>query len=611
MLLQAASEPGTPNGGGTAHSHSPMVCPGGGTRRFRTHALDHIRRKDDEEMSVAHPRQLQPLVVPNVHGPVDLLLLSPVPFASGTYRHSPRALSPVFINAADSTQGPTQQRPATAEKMQREREGLGREYMQHRPASQGENARRRLPPPADLDASLASVGSFAFPLSPRDVGAESVDDAIQTLEKGHAPKSMNLRESLDRSEVHAIQRLFEHLAVARSIQALNMSCNHFSDPMCWSLERLLEKNRSCLVLRLGNSRLTDKMCAGVMGALHRNAMSRVTEVYMGNNFAGTLAAESIAQALRPRQGGLQHLQVLNISHNRLGDAGGAMIIEALHSNVGLKTLDLGSNDLAFKSKSAFCKTLRSNRALREIRIERNPGLEDQGLLDILSALRFGMHSELVMIYTVEPLSMFCMDADLSGRDIKFWDNRTVIRFVRDVRSWYGDLSTALFPISSQIWTGIHKCIKRVNGVLLASALFGWHRACFAHAASRARRKRHDKQAIKRPYFNLWINMLTKRVEEPRFLERCRILHSKTVLLHITIWRLTRRHKKLFAAGLHQNSKKNASSWFTFFQNENFPKCHFPLRPALCFHQMLVHSGMQSVTAQLQDTFCVCGGQALL
>ena len=516
---------------------SAVVAKQAGSRkpRFRTHALDHIRRKDDTGMladAVRHSQHLLPL---GVHGPADTLP-SPVPTALPTDRSnsvsslrffignhrsralspvSPRALNPLSVNVHDAPRG-ARTRPASAEPSRREHRratagaslprAVGRENLSHYSIAESsssivesssrrpspEQSRRRLPPPVDLDASFLSVGSVvsvalhntSLPFSPRDDASESVEDAINLLERGQAPKTLNLRGSLDRCEMHDIERLFTHIASARSIQALNMSCNTFSDPMSWSLERLLEKNRSCLVLRLGNNRMSDKMCSSAVTALHKNTLARLVEMYMGNNQAGHLTAESIAHALRPGGGGLQNLQVLNISHNRLGDAGGAIVIEALQNNLTLRTLDLGANDLASKTRSALCKTLKFNRALREIRIERNPGLEDQGLLDILTTLRFSMHSELTMLYTVEPLGMFCMDADLSGRDTKHWDNRTVMRFLRDVRTWYGDLSTELFPISAQMWGSIHRCIKKVEKDLTSRALLGWHRVCYAHAASR-------------------------------------------------------------------------------------------------------------------------------
>ena len=110
-----------------------------------------------------------------------------------------------------------------------------------------------------------------------------------------------------------------------------------------------------MALRLGNNRMTDKMCASVVSAVHKDAMSHVTEMYLGNNQAGMLTADALARALKPSSGGLKVLRVLNISHNRLGDAGGALVIEAIQDNVSLRTLDLGSNDLASKTKHALAK----------------------------------------------------------------------------------------------------------------------------------------------------------------------------------------------------------------------------------------------------------------
>ena len=144
--------------------------------------------------------------------------------------------------------------------------------------------------------------------------------------------------------------------------------------------------------------------------------------------------------------------------------------------------------------------------------------------------------------------MFCMEADRSGRVTKHWDNLTVLQFLRDVRSWYGDLSKALFPISCEMWTSIHKNIQRVQKSLQIRALLGWHRLCFSRAASRARLKRHHLQVKKRPHFNLWFNTLTQRYLEPKFMEKCRKLHAKMILHYLTIWRLCRRHKSLFAPG---------------------------------------------------------------
>jgi hypothetical protein len=596
-----AGGPSRPQSAGRQAPRSPASSRNGpparavGTPHYRTNALDHIRRRDGMGISTdtkehphLHPHQHHLLPLQSVKGPADSALLSPVPtalptdrsvsastfslrFMSASHRQSPRVLSPVSANMKDRDAHSGARRPATADPARRRAGGRtgvvpkagGRQSAPLTSSVDPSPPRRRLRPAMDLDESFMSVGTSTslplnstLPTSPHDPhdGAESVQDAIQMMERGHVPRIMNLRGSLESVEMHEVERLFEHIAVARTIQALNLSCNHFSDPMCWSLERLLEKNKSCVAVRLGNNRMTDKMCASVVAALHKNAMSRVTEMYMGNNQAGMLTADSLARALKPGAGGLKLLRVLNISHNRLGDAGGVLLLQAIQDNVSLRTLDLGSNELAFKTKSALCKTLKVNRTLEEIRIERNPGLEEQaGLVDILTTFRFSMHSALKMLYTVEPLCMFCVDADLSGRDTKHWDNRTVISFLRDIRVWYGDQSTTMFPISSHMWSRIHKCKKRVERALMTGSILGWHRASFVHAASRVRRKRHDKQALKRPYFNLWANKLTQRDEEPRLLERMRILHSKTLLLYLTTWKLSWRHRRFFPVGHHLNN----------------------------------------------------------
>ena len=479
-------------------------------------------------------------------------------YFSGVPHHSLKALTPVSSNVTEAHRSVQRERPATADPMRRERRIATTGAPDIGAPGSSAHSRRRVPPAMDLDSSFQSMTSMVtgplnstmLPFSPRDDAAESVADVINMLERGHAPKALNLRGSLDACEMHEIERLFEHIAAAKGIQALNMNRNHFTEPKSWSLERLLEKNRSCVALRLGNNRMTDKMCAGVFASLHKNNFSRVAEVYIGNNQAGHLTAEAITRALRPGQGGLQNLRILNMSHNRLGDAGGALVVEALQNNVSLRVLDLGSNDLGLKTKSALCKALKFNRGLCELRIERNPGLEDKvGLIDILTVLRFNMHSELTTLHTVEPLSNFCSDADVSGRVTKYWDNRTVIRFLRDVRLWYGDVSTSLFPTTAQMWAGMHKCIKRVQRDLMSRVLLGWHRRCYVCAASQVRRQRHQKKVLKRPYFNLWVNKLTQKFEEPRFLERCAVRESKTLLLYLTIWRLTRSHKSLFTTGL--------------------------------------------------------------
>jgi hypothetical protein len=576
-----------------------QVRSGCGSNRphFRTKAFDHIRDKEDTgEASRPHnPTHLLPLGPsgPRLHGPSDTqCLLSPVPtalpternmsttslrFLSREHRLSPRALSPVSardvralspvpVNLTDMHIGALRIRPPNTElaklepSFRRSIQGSSRPRPKprdsHLDSSVGtsDHLRRRLVP--DLDASIQSVHSMmsithntSIPLSPRDDVADSVQGALFALEQGQMPRALNLRGTLDPEQMQDIESLFNHIAASKSIQTINMSCNHFTNPMSWALERLLERTRSCRTLRLGNNRMTDKMCSGAITSLHKNTGSGVTEVYLGNNLASGMTAEVIAKALRPGTGGgLRCLRVLNISHNRLGDTGGSMIVAALQDNVSLRVLDVGSNDLASKTRGALCNTLKFNRRLQEIRIERNPGLEDHGLIDILTTIRFSTRSQLVMLYTIEPLGMFCMDADISGREIKHWDNRKVIRFIRDIRVWYEEPSKVLFPISCQMWTRILRCIKKVENDLSSRVFLGWYRVCYARAVSRVRRAHHMKQAIKRPYFNLWVNMLTQSLEEPRFLERCRMLQSKAVLLHLTLWKLCCRHKRPYATG---------------------------------------------------------------
>ena len=579
--------------------------------KFRTHALDHIRARDSGgDEPPHHLLPLGPTVhgpcdasallspVPTAlpterGGPASLPVssrgfhsmqgghperhrryteLSPKRAISPISVREARALSPMSVNLTEPYFGAQfGSRPRTAplsrldhsSATQRARSPIlsGPQTRQRRDAARANGfARavspiRHLDPHRDLDASFLTVVTEKYDapntsehVGAREAGADSVENAIYALQHGQQPRSLNLRGMLDPEKMLDIDRLFSLISVAGQIQMINMSCNNFSDKMGWALERLLLKNRSCLTLRLGNNRMTDKMCSGVIASLHKNTLSNVKDVYLGNNSAGTLTCEALSKALLPGPGGLRKLRVLNISHNKLGDAGGSKMITALRDNFSLKVLDVGSNDLGFLSKGALCDTLKVNRTLEEIRIERNPGLEDQGLLDILTTLRFSMASQLAMLHTVEPLGMFAAAADHTGRETKHWDNRKVMQFVRDVRLWYGEDSRALFPISAQMWNRILRCIRKVENDLMSVALKYWHRAGYARAVARVQLARHKKQFIQRPYFHLWLNTLTQALQHPRFVEKMQRLRSKNALLYLTVWKLAHRPKSFFGAG---------------------------------------------------------------
>ena len=224
-------------------------------------------------------------------------------------------------------------------------------------------------------------------------------------------------------------------------QVLNLGSNALSPAVVAALCRCVSRNVSLTSLHLAGCSLSDQSCADIVEALDANRLARLRELYLGNNRAARGTAHRLAgcmRALAPDSvqfSGLRTIGALSLAGNRISDAGGAELILALEDNESVHMLDLGANELGPEAAAALRRMVARNGALRELRVERNAGLELH-LEGLVAAVLANEASALRMLHSSEPLAPLCAGAGMPPTSLG-WDNRAVLRFLHDVRRWYG------------------------------------------------------------------------------------------------------------------------------------------------------------------------------
>ena len=124
------------------------------------------------------------------------------------------------------------------------------------------------------------------------------------------------------------------------------------------VEQLLENNPIKTTLNLTIQSIGSDGFAVLVKAFEKNGYLQILQLShndLGDNAGVTMLAEVIKKN--------QSLQILDLSHNSIGDKGAVMLAEALKENQTLQSLSLSWNHIGDEGVDAFVKALKGNRSL--------------------------------------------------------------------------------------------------------------------------------------------------------------------------------------------------------------------------------------------------------
>jgi len=177
-----------------------------------------------------------------------------------------------------------------------------------------------------------------------------------------------------RVEYMQVFALSEALHEYQHLTYLDLSYNNLDDAGVATIARLLRFNKSLKQLDLEGNNISP------------DGAAKITEVLIEEDAAGA------------------GLEVLNMSHNAIGEGGGQAMAEMLEVNQSLRVLDLGNTELGMRSLVALATSLNHhNRSLHYLNVD-NPHLQSiqeeaslhftrmLAVNDTLRCLKFAKHS---------------------------------------------------------------------------------------------------------------------------------------------------------------------------------------------------------------------------
>ncbi|GFR43889.1 hypothetical protein Agub_g5018 [Astrephomene gubernaculifera] len=144
-------------------------------------------------------------------------------------------------------------------------------------------------------------------------------------------------------------------------------------------------------LEIINSQLGDEFVAGLVeGSLLAN--EKFTTLRLAGCGLGDAGSVRLAKAIEG-VGMMCSLRVLDLSHNRIGDAGACALasmlgIESSASSVPLNTLELEGNLLSDVGGLALCRAAKAALMLQRLNLSLNPGLGSATMVSLAEAVRF-------------------------------------------------------------------------------------------------------------------------------------------------------------------------------------------------------------------------------
>ena len=172
------------------------------------------------------------------------------------------------------------------------------------------------------------------------------------------------------------------VSVDRAIEVLKAGkCTHLAVGGLWphttaKMAGALRDNRSVRMLDLNQyNEMGDEGAEAVAKALHGHTTLNV--LFMANNAITEEGAAHIAAMLDPVGGNNRGIKTLDLGANELGVVGAQHIAKALRRNNVLSAIFLGRNDIGDKGARSLAKMLKSNAALKHLFLRFN-SITDKG-----------------------------------------------------------------------------------------------------------------------------------------------------------------------------------------------------------------------------------------
>ncbi|KAJ3002666.1 T-complex-associated testis-expressed protein 1, partial [Thoreauomyces humboldtii] len=149
--------------------------------------------------------------------------------------------------------------------------------------------------------------------------------------------------------------LTDALRTSKVLRSLTVTASSLDDNRCHLLASALMDNRTLEILNLSHNLLGDEG-ARALATVLTSPTTSLTRLILSNNQIGQTGGTFIANALS-RNHVLTHL---SLRMNHVGDKGGSAIFSALRGNDALQILDLSCNQLGSATVAAMCATLKAN-----------------------------------------------------------------------------------------------------------------------------------------------------------------------------------------------------------------------------------------------------------
>ncbi len=187
-----------------------------------------------------------------------------------------------------------------------------------------------------VDAAVRSAHARHLLLGTNSLGAGGVAALAEALGDGHQVQTLYL--GCNHVDADGVAPLARRLAHDRSVKALWLKRNPIGDAGARLVAAALADNTSVRTLDLTNTGLTGAGLRDVVDSLTGRSVP-TERIYLGGNNFGPEVAGSLARLLR--EAGVSELY---LNAGRLGDAGAAVIAEALPSGRRI-VLGLGGNGI--------------------------------------------------------------------------------------------------------------------------------------------------------------------------------------------------------------------------------------------------------------------------
>eukprot|EP01027_Heterolobosea_sp_BB2_P000330 GEZU01000476.1.p1 GENE.GEZU01000476.1~~GEZU01000476.1.p1 ORF type:complete len:332 (-),score=88.96 GEZU01000476.1:797-1792(-) len=153
------------------------------------------------------------------------------------------------------------------------------------------------------------------------------------------------------------------------------NCEIDDNVACELAEKIFECNSTLTSLDLSNNCIGDDGADCIARCLRLNFKSKIRALRLGGNNIGDAGSRALFSFIervdKSRHSSQNHLELLDLSRNRIGDEGAKSAAKSLLVNRSLTSLDLTANCLTSAGVLAIASSLHRNNSIKELFVERN------------------------------------------------------------------------------------------------------------------------------------------------------------------------------------------------------------------------------------------------